>query len=486
MGMFQLVDLSCQGFRRIARQHRNPCLENRLPVIVELIHFMDGDAAFGLSVKDNRFVYTCAIHALPPIFREQGRVYINDMAGVGFYQGRGDFPKETCQHDTVDSRRPQFIHISVSPEKGFFFEHQYRDTGRFCDIQHTGTRLVAANQGYPYVRVSMEVTDDFTGVGACARGKYGDLSHTSGMAAKLYLFAMRAWLIPIIFFLSLDAGGQSLECLGKQHPYPVLSPQSKAKLESQLADARKAWENDSSQADVIVWYGRRLAYLGHYHEAIEVYSHGLTLYPTDARFLRHRGHRWITLRCNREAIIDLTRAAELVRGKPDEVEPDGMPNAMNIPTSTLQTNIWYHLGLALYLEKDFNRASEAWKTCLKLSANPDMYMATAYWLYISLRRAGREEEARALLTTVEKGVELIENEDYYTLLLLYKGSLPESDVLTRLKPEAGTLSNATTGYALGVYYLLKGNREMAGTLWEQVLAGNQWSSFGFIAAESEK
>jgi uncharacterized membrane protein HdeD (DUF308 family) len=64
--------------------------------------------------------------------------------------------------------------------------------------------------------------------------------------------------------------------------------------------------------------------------------------------------------------------------------------------------------------------------------------------------------------------------------------LPESDVLTRLKPEAGTLSNATTGYALGVYYLLKGNREMAGTLWEQVLAGNQWSSFGFIAAESEK
>jgi tetratricopeptide (TPR) repeat protein len=306
------------------------------------------------------------------------------------------------------------------------------------------------------------------------------------MAAKLYLFAMRAWPALILFFLSLDAVGQSLECLGKPHPYPVLGAETKSKLEAQLTDARKAWMRDSSQPDVIIWYGRRLAYLGHYHEAIEVYSRGLTLYPSDARFLRHRGHRWITLRCNREAIVDLTRAAELVQGKPDQIEPDGMPNALNIPTSTLQTNIWYHLGLALYLEGDFNRAAEAWKTCLKLSGNPDMYMATAYWLYISLRRAGREEEAKALLATVETGVELIENEDYYTLLLLYKGVLKEEEVLARLHPEAGTLSNATTGYALGVYYLLKGHADQAKELWKQVLGGTQWSSFGFIAAEGER
>ncbi|MGL6267630.1 MAG: hypothetical protein ACRC2O_06870, partial [Chitinophagaceae bacterium] len=79
----------------------------------------------------------------------------------------------------------------------------------------------------------------------------------------------------------------------------------------------------------------------------------------------------------------------------------------------------------------------------------------------------------------------IENEDYYTMLLLYKGVLPEAEALKKLQPGAGSLSNATTGYALGVYYLLKGSQEKARALWQEVLDGSQWSSFGFIAAEKE-
>ncbi len=48
-----------------------------------------------------------------------------------------------------------------------------------------------------------------------------------------------------------------------------------------------------------------------------------------------------------------------------------------------------------------------------------------------------------------------------------------------------TLSNATLGYALGTYYQLKGNKAKAKELFEKVVAGKQWSSFGFIAAEIE-
>ena len=55
------------------------------------------------------------------------------------------------------------------------------------------------------------------------------------------------------------------------------------------------------------------------------------------------------------AIADLRRASQLVAGKPDEVEPDGAPNKAGIPRSTLQSNIWYHLGLAQYLRGDFRR-----------------------------------------------------------------------------------------------------------------------------------
>jgi tetratricopeptide (TPR) repeat protein len=235
----------------------------------------------------------------------------------------------------------------------------------------------------------------------------------------------------------------------------------------------------------MIWYGRRLAYLGRYDEAIRVFGRGVQLHPGDARFLRHRGHRYITLRCNPAAIADFSRAAAIEKGRPDQVEPDGMPNARNIPTSTLQTNIYYHLGLAYYLEKDFSRAAEAWKACRELSGNPDMYMAAAYWEYISLRRAGQEAAARTLLNGLDTKAQLIENEDYHALLMLYRGVLTEATVLEKLQPSAGGLSNATTGYALGVYYLLKGDEARSRALWNKVLEGGQWGSFGYIAAEKE-
>jgi tetratricopeptide (TPR) repeat protein len=228
-----------------------------------------------------------------------------------------------------------------------------------------------------------------------------------------------------------------------------------------------------------------MAYLGNYVEAIEIFSQGVERFPGDARFLRHRGHREITLRCNQKAIIDLTYAAEIMQKKADEIEPDGMPNVQNIPTSTLKGNIWYHLGLALYLEKDYYRAGEVYKACLKFSTNPDMYMATAYWLYITLRRSGKELEAKALLETVDIGLPLIEIEEYYEMLLLYKGVLNEEQLMDKLKSSGGSQNNATLGYAMGVYFMLKNQQEKAKGLLKEVLSGNQWSSFGFIASEKE-
>ena len=61
---------------------------------------------------------------------------------------------------------------------------------------------------------------------------------------------------------------------------------------------------------------------------------------------RHRGHRYVSIREFDRAIADLEYAATLIEGTEDEIEPDGMPNAMNIPVSSLHSNIWYHLGLA--------------------------------------------------------------------------------------------------------------------------------------------
>jgi hypothetical protein len=43
------------------------------------------------------------------------------------------------------------------------------------------------------------------------------------------------------------------------------------------------------------------------------------------------------------------------------------------------------------------------------------------WLYRSLRRAGRAEEARLLLAGIPEGLAVKENEAYYRALLFYKG-----------------------------------------------------------------
>ena len=52
--------------------------------------------------------------------------------------------------------------------------------------------------------------------------------------------------------------------------------------------------------DNIIWYGRRTAYLGDYREAIRIFSEGIEKHSKDARMYRHRGHRYISIRCARD------------------------------------------------------------------------------------------------------------------------------------------------------------------------------------------
>ena len=61
----------------------------------------------------------------------------------------------------------------------------------------------------------------------------------------------------------------------------------------------------------------------------------------------------------------------MIKGLANQVEPDGMPNAQNIPVSALHGNIFYHLGLAYYLRHDFDKALLAYIDCLDATQNDD-------------------------------------------------------------------------------------------------------------------
>jgi tetratricopeptide (TPR) repeat protein len=267
---------------------------------------------------------------------------------------------------------------------------------------------------------------------------------------------------------------------------PPVSPEARREAEAKLEEAREAHRRRPRDADAIIWLGRRTAYLGRFRESIGIYTEGLRFHPRDARLLRHRGHRYITIREFRLAERDLGRASRLIAGRPDEIEPDGILNARNQPTSTLQSNVWYHLGLARYLSGDFRGALPAYRECMKVSRNPDMLVATSHWLYMTLRRLRRDREAAELLAPVTSAMDIIENRDYHRLLLMYKGELAAGDVLAESsRGDAGALSNATVGYGVGNWHLYNGRREEAIQVFRRVVAGPQWAGFGYIAAEVE-
>ncbi len=262
------------------------------------------------------------------------------------------------------------------------------------------------------------------------------------------------------------------------------SADATALKDSLLWKARKDYFQDSTNVENIIWYGRRLAYMTKISDAIEVYTSGIRLHPQSAKLHRHRGHRYITLRQFDKAISDLTTAASLMNADSIEIEPDGIPNRMNKPLSSLQFNVWYHLGLAQYLKGNFEQAQRAYEHCLKYSTNPDLWVATADWLYMTLMRRGLNEEAEALLEQFDEGAEIIENESYRNRLMFYQGKLTESDLLDPNEVN-DDLILATQGYGVGNWHFYMGNRERATAIWERVIQSNYWPAFGFIAAESD-
>ena len=283
----------------------------------------------------------------------------------------------------------------------------------------------------------------------------------------------------------LPAGVQAISLLGDTLRTLPLSAETKARYEAQLAEAKAAYDRTPTNVDSIIWYGRRLAYLGRIREAIDVYSRGVALHPDNPWLYRHRGHRYISVRDLDRAAADLERAASLTQGKADEVEPDGQPNARNMPIGTLQSNIAYHLALAYYLKGDYARAIPVYRGELAKARNDDRRVSTAHWLYMSLRRSGRDDDAAEVLVPIRRDMTVIENETYHRLLLLYKGELPVDSVLTVGPSGEMSVTDATGAYGVGNWHFYNGRREEAERVFRRILAGGQWGAFGYIAAEAE-
>jgi len=262
----------------------------------------------------------------------------------------------------------------------------------------------------------------------------------------------------------------------------VSSPPDAASLERYM-QARRDFEAAPTEEHSI-WLGRRAAYLGRYREAIRIYTEGLQRFPESYRLYRHRGHRFVSVRQFGRAIADLEKAAALARGKPLEVEPDGTPNRAGIPVSNTHFNIYYHLGLAHYLSRDFVAAEAAYRECLKWSKNDDSIVAVSDWLYMTLRRTGRAEAASQVLVPIRRGMSLIENGAYLERLLMFKGTIGAEE-FARPTPGENASQAAIRAYGMGLARLWAGDRAGASRWFEPLVDGGGWASFAAIAAEVE-
>jgi len=278
---------------------------------------------------------------------------------------------------------------------------------------------------------------------------------------------------------------QTLSLLGDTLRSLPLSASVRSRYEAQLAEARRAYERTPADVDSIIWYARRLGYLGQLRESIEIYTRGLALAPDNPWLYRHRGHRFISVRDFGAAIRDLEQATQLVRGKPDIVEPDGQPNARNMPIGTLHSNIGYHLALAYYLQGSFAQAAEVAQREVRAATNDDRRVSMAHWLYMALRRSGREAEAAAVLQPFTRDMNVIENGAYHRLMLLYKGILPPDSVLTVGPGGELSVQDASAAYGVANWHWYNGRRAEGEALFRRIVAGGQWGAFGTIAAEAE-
>lgn len=284
----------------------------------------------------------------------------------------------------------------------------------------------------------------------------------------------------------LPAGVEARSLLGEALIQTPPGDAELARREHDLELAQANWKEHPEDPAAWIWFGRRLAYLGRFRDAVALYTQALERFPDDPRLLRHRGHRWITLRRLEEAQADLERAAELCRTWPDEPELPGTPDPKGVVRDTLHRNVHYHLALARFLRGEFARSLESWREALALAPDAESRAAVLAWTSATLLRLGRATELPALLRDLDAQAPVSENRAYQRLCLFYRGDLGYDALLADARPSGKSTSDAATiGFALGNWQLSRGEVLRAGELFQNVRESASWTAFGVIAAEAE-
>lgn len=227
-----------------------------------------------------------------------------------------------------------------------------------------------------------------------------------------------------------------------------------------IARAESALAVDPRSIDRIIALGVAQSGVRQYREAIETFTRGLRIAPNNALLYRWRGHRYLSTRQFDRALDDLSRGAKL--------------------DSTIY-GIWYHLGIVRFVRRDFAGAAAAFTRALPIAPDSGERSGATDWLWMSLARAGRSAEARALL---DRHPDTPPAGNAYTQRLrLYRGEVLPDSVFT--PADTSDIQIATLSYGIGNWFLVRGDTSQARKWFERSVASGGWPAFGFIMSEVE-
>jgi tetratricopeptide (TPR) repeat protein len=227
-----------------------------------------------------------------------------------------------------------------------------------------------------------------------------------------------------------------------------------------IARAESALAADPRNVDRVIALGVAQSGVRQYREAIATFTRGLQIAPNNALLYRWRGHRYLSTRQFDRALDDLMRGARL--------------------DSTIY-GIWYHLGIVRFVRRDFAGAADAFTRALPIAPDSAERSGATDWLWMSLARAGRPGEAKALL---DRHPDTPPGGNAYTQRLrLYRGEVSPDSVFT--PADTSDIQIATLSYGIGDWYLVRGDTAKARSWFERSVASGGWPAFGFIVSEAE-
>src|SRR6187549_1092670 len=227
-----------------------------------------------------------------------------------------------------------------------------------------------------------------------------------------------------------------------------------------VKSARAALEASPSNIARIVDLGVAQSGARQFREAIATFTRGLEIEPNNALLLRWRGHRYLSVREFDRAFADLTRGSTL--------------------DSAIYGN-WYHLGVVQFVRGDFSAAAASFARAQPIAPDAGELAGSTDWLWMSLSRAGRGAEAKAMLDRRPDSKPV--TNAYTRRLQLYRGEIGPDAVVT--PADTDEVQIATLAYGLGNWYLVRGDKAQARKWFERSIQSGGWPAFGFIASEAE-